>query len=92
VLEQIREVGEHRAKSQWLYMTELGETPTFFNDKYILSYKQLPHIITPLEKKLGSGKFLQISYNFYLLSTIDLLPIFGLLFLYFMVLLFCKMI
>ncbi|KAB0798714.1 hypothetical protein PPYR_09707 [Photinus pyralis] len=41
-------------KTQWLYLTELGVAPKKVDDFYILTQEQLPHVITPLEKKLWS--------------------------------------
>lgn len=53
-LETIRPVANFTVKSQWLYMVELGAIPRKINDHYALYEGQLPHIITPLEKKLWS--------------------------------------
>ncbi|XP_073981889.1 phosphatidylinositol glycan anchor biosynthesis class S [Rhodnius prolixus] len=55
LFDQISEVSEHQIKSQWLYLIDLGENPKKEGSNWLLSYSQLPHIITPLEKKLGSG-------------------------------------
>lgn len=41
-------------KSQWLYMVDLGVIPRKLKGHYALYEDQLPHIITPLEKKLWS--------------------------------------
>lgn len=53
-LETIQPIANFTVKSQWLYMVELGAIPRKINDHYALYEGQLPHIITPLEKKLWS--------------------------------------
>lgn len=55
LFDQISQVSEHQIKSQWLYLIDIGEKPKKEGSNWLLSYSQLPHIITPLEKKLGSG-------------------------------------
>ncbi|KAK9511635.1 hypothetical protein O3M35_000257 [Rhynocoris fuscipes] len=58
LFDQIYEASEHYVKSQWLYLIDIGEIGEYPNKKgseWLLSHSQVPHIITPLEKKLGSG-------------------------------------
>ncbi|XP_014292645.1 GPI transamidase component PIG-S [Halyomorpha halys] len=56
LLSQISKVSSHALKSQWLYLMDLGEVPRKDESGwYTYKFSQLPHIITPLEKKLGSG-------------------------------------
>lgn len=62
LMDQIDDVSSHAVKSQWLYLLDLGEVPKRDSAGVnVISYSQLPHIITPLEKKLGFGE-LNISY------------------------------
>ena len=53
-LEKVSHIADFVVKSQWLYLVELGARPTKVIDHYVLSEEQLPHVITPLEKKLWS--------------------------------------
>lgn len=53
-LNTVNPVATFTVKSQWLYLVELGVIPKKVSDHYALYEKQLPHIITPLEKKLWS--------------------------------------
>ncbi|XP_014242777.1 GPI transamidase component PIG-S isoform X2 [Cimex lectularius] len=55
LLDQISAVSLHSLKSQWLYFIDFGVLPEKNSNGYTLPLSQLPHIITPLEKKLGSG-------------------------------------
>lgn len=53
---QLDLVADHKLKSQWLYFIDLGQHPKRNGkDNFIMTSDQLPHIISPLEKKLGSG-------------------------------------
>lgn len=53
-LQKITPVADFIVKSQWLYLVELGAIPRKVIDTYYLYEAQLPHVITPLEKKLWS--------------------------------------
>lgn len=53
-LNTVQPVANFTVKSQWLYLVELGVIPKKVGDYYVLHENQLPHIITPLEKKLWS--------------------------------------
>ncbi|RZC39918.1 PIG-S domain containing protein [Asbolus verrucosus] len=53
-LNQVSPVADFIVKSQWLYLVELGAIPRKIQDHYALYEEQLPHVITPLEKKLWS--------------------------------------
>lgn len=53
-LKSVSSVANFTVKSQWLYLVELGVQPKKFEDHYALFEEQLPHIVTPLEKKLWS--------------------------------------
>lgn len=53
-LKSISPVANFTVKSQWLYLVELGVQPKKFEDHFALFEEQLPHIVTPLEKKLWS--------------------------------------
>lgn len=53
-LDKISPISEFIVKSQWLYLLDLGVSPTKNEDHYCLKKDQLPHIITPLEAKLWS--------------------------------------
>ncbi|KAK6618360.1 hypothetical protein RUM44_002812 [Polyplax serrata] len=57
--DQLKDMHEFHIKSQWLYFVGLQAQPKFLNytDKgphFALSADLLPHVITPLEKKLAS--------------------------------------
>lgn len=53
-LKSISPVANFTVKSQWLYLVELGVKPKKLQEHYALFEEQLPHIVTPLEKKLWS--------------------------------------
>lgn len=57
MLEQLKPIADHDVKSQWLYYVHFGQQPKRDgNDSVLyLTQDQLPQIISPLEKKLGSG-------------------------------------
>lgn len=54
-LEKLSSVATFVVKSQWLYLTDLGVTPTKISDEHVLEENQLSHVITPLETKLWSN-------------------------------------
>lgn len=62
LLDELKLLSEFKIKSQWLYFVHLQQIPRKINDHFELSQKQIPHIITPLEKKIG--KFSQFSIIF----------------------------
>jgi phosphatidylinositol glycan class S len=53
-LDKVSPIADFVVKSQWLYLVELGAIPRKIVDHYALYEEQLPHVITPLEKKLWS--------------------------------------
>lgn len=53
-LKNVSSIADFVVKSQWLYLVELGAIPRKVDDHYALLEVQLPHVITPLEKKLWS--------------------------------------
>lgn len=53
-LKSVTPIADFVVKSQWLYLVDLGAIPRKIVDHYGLLEKQLPHVITPLEKKLWS--------------------------------------
>lgn len=53
-LSTVSPVANFTVKSQWLYLVELGAIPQKKDGHFALYEDQLPHIITPLEKKLWS--------------------------------------
>lgn len=53
-LNTVNPVANFTVKSQWLYLVELGVIPKKMQNHFALLENQLPHIITPLEKKLWS--------------------------------------
>ncbi|XP_017771354.1 PREDICTED: GPI transamidase component PIG-S [Nicrophorus vespilloides] len=53
-LTTITPIANFTVKSQWLYLTDLGVTPKDYKGELVLFEEQLPHIITPLEKKIWS--------------------------------------
>lgn len=57
MLEQLKPVADHDVKSQWLYFVHFGQQPKRDNRSGVsyLTQDQMPQIISPLEKKLGSG-------------------------------------
>ncbi|VEN50195.1 unnamed protein product [Callosobruchus maculatus] len=63
-LNQISSVNQFVFKSQWLFYTDLSLTPIKVDDHYVLTEKQLPHIITPLETKLWSHLSARPTVNF----------------------------
>lgn len=54
-LKKLSSVAKFVVKSQWLYLTDLGVTPTKVSNDYVLEENQLSHVITPLETKLWSN-------------------------------------
>lgn len=63
-------------KTQWLYLSELGVVPKKMEDYYLLTEAQLPHIITPLEKKLWSHLSLRPCINLVLYVSNCKTPLF----------------
>nr|CAH7744489.1 unnamed protein product [Callosobruchus chinensis] len=63
-LNQISSVNQFVFKSQWLFYTDLGLTPSKVDNHYEVTEKQLPHIITPLETKLWSHLSARPTVNF----------------------------
>jgi len=57
LLEQLRPVADLTVKSQWLYFVDIGAEPKKNPDGKgsVIAFDRIPHIISPLEKKLGSG-------------------------------------
>ncbi|WP_278924675.1 hypothetical protein, partial [Pseudophaeobacter profundi] len=55
LLLQLRPVADLKVKSQWLYFVDIGVEPKKEQERYIVTPDKIPHIISPLEKKLGSG-------------------------------------
>jgi len=57
LLFQLKPVADLKVKSQWLYFVDIGVEPKKDNEKeyYVVTPDKIPHIISPLEKKLGSG-------------------------------------
>ncbi|XP_056634777.1 GPI transamidase component PIG-S isoform X2 [Diorhabda sublineata] len=53
-LDKISPVSDFIVKSQWLFLLDLGVTPSKTEQYLVLKEEQLPHIITPLESKLWS--------------------------------------
>lgn len=53
-LNSLSNVANFTLKSQWLYFVDLGVNPRQVGDHWALAEQLLPHIITPLEKKLSS--------------------------------------
>lgn len=62
-LNSISEVANFTVKSQWLYLVDLGVQPKRFENDLALFEEQLPHIVTPLEKKLSSHLSLRPCIN-----------------------------
>lgn len=54
LLTQLHLLSDFRIKSQWLYLVNLQQMPKKVDDHFELNHKQIPHIITPLEKKIGT--------------------------------------
>ncbi|CAH1988374.1 unnamed protein product [Acanthoscelides obtectus] len=63
-LKEVSAINKFEFKSQWLFYTELGLLPSKVDDYYVLSERQLPHIITPLETKLWSHLSSRPTVNF----------------------------
>lgn len=57
LLDQLRPLADLKVKSQWLYFVDIGPEPKKNPDNIgsIIASDRIPHIISPLEKKLGSG-------------------------------------
>lgn len=57
LLRQLTSSTELKVKSQWLYLVDIGQEPKIIPDRdgYAIAFDRIPHIISPLEKKLGSG-------------------------------------
>lgn len=57
MLEQLKPIADHDVKSQWLSYVRFGQQPKRDDNDSVsyLTQDQLPQIISPLEKKLGSG-------------------------------------
>uniref|UniRef100_A0A1B6LI78 GPI transamidase component PIG-S n=1 Tax=Graphocephala atropunctata TaxID=36148 RepID=A0A1B6LI78_9HEMI len=57
LLDQLKPVADLKVKSQWLYFVDMGQDPKRSpnNNNFIIPSDRIPHIISPLEKKLGSG-------------------------------------
>ncbi|XP_050525843.1 GPI transamidase component PIG-S isoform X2 [Daktulosphaira vitifoliae] len=55
LLNQLSLIARFSVQSQWLYLIDLTQKPTNLNGTYVLDKNQAQYIITPLEKKLGSG-------------------------------------
>ncbi|CAH0556991.1 unnamed protein product [Brassicogethes aeneus] len=53
-LSKLSPIADFTVKSQWLYHVELGAVPRKMYDHFAIMEEQLPHIISPLEKKLWS--------------------------------------
>lgn len=57
LLHQLKPIADLKVKSQWLYFVDIGPEPKKNpnNVGSIIASDRIPHIISPLEKKLGSG-------------------------------------
>ncbi|KAG8267176.1 hypothetical protein J6590_057015 [Homalodisca vitripennis] len=57
LLDQLKPVADLKVKSQWLYFVDMGQDPKRSPDdsSFVITPDRIPHIISPLEKKLGSG-------------------------------------
>ncbi|XP_050429536.1 GPI transamidase component PIG-S-like [Adelges cooleyi] len=55
LLKQLRLIANFSVQSQWLYLIDLVQKPINLNGTFVLDKNQAQYIITPLEKKLGSG-------------------------------------
>lgn len=60
----LNNVANFTLKSQWLYFVDLGVNPRQVGNHWALAEQLLPHIITPLEKKLSSHVAKNPSINF----------------------------
>lgn len=55
LLDQLSALSNYSIKSQWLYHVDLEQTPSKGTDNtYLISHKQMSHIVSSLENKLGS--------------------------------------
>lgn len=52
-LQKLHLLSDFRVKSQWLYLLDWHQIPKKGKDRFELNHLQIPHIITPLEKKIG---------------------------------------
>lgn len=57
LLSQLKPVADLKVKSQWLYFVDIGVEPKKSPERehYVVTSDKIPLIISPLEKKLGSG-------------------------------------
>jgi len=55
LLNQLKLIANFSVQSQWLYLIDLVQKPINLNGTFVLDKNQAQYIITPLEKKLGSG-------------------------------------
>ncbi|VVC29688.1 Phosphatidylinositol-glycan biosynthesis class S protein [Cinara cedri] len=55
LLNQLELIADFSVQSQWLYLIDLVQKPVNLNSSFVLDKNQAQYIITPLEKKLGSG-------------------------------------
>nr|XP_018914493.1 PREDICTED: GPI transamidase component PIG-S [Bemisia tabaci] len=73
LLEQMSAIAHFNLKSQWLHFIDLEQiAKKNRNDpgpSHVLSDKHLPHLISPLEKKLGSGVAKHPCIHFVLYAT-----------------------
>uniref|UniRef100_A0A8D8R896 GPI transamidase component PIG-S n=1 Tax=Cacopsylla melanoneura TaxID=428564 RepID=A0A8D8R896_9HEMI len=52
---QLSNMSKYSVKSQWLYHVDLDQTPSKTKEQtYLISQRQMSHIVSSLEKKLGS--------------------------------------
>lgn len=56
-LKQLSALSQFTVRSQWLYFVSLGVQPNKVEDGYELEKDMLPHILIPLEKKLGEFEY-----------------------------------
>ncbi|KAL1454046.1 hypothetical protein WDU94_010339, partial [Cyamophila willieti] len=55
LLSQLSRMSNYSVKSQWLYHVDLDQTPSKTKDQtYLISQRQMSHIVSSLENKLGS--------------------------------------
>lgn len=79
LLHELRDLNEIHVKSQWLHLVSLQVTPKLVEGDvrhFALPEASLPHVITPLEKKLGKrescsispsyGKFIWFNFHYFL--------------------------
>lgn len=57
LLNQLKPLADLTLKTQWLYFVDIGSKPKRKPNYVgsIITFDRIPHIISPLEKKLGSG-------------------------------------